>query len=76
MIVNANLNTMNRPLTASLLIIIQMLVIYVPLAYLGSLLEGLKGIFVALLISYVMGGILSYITSMLSLRKIMRKAAD
>jgi len=70
MIVNANLNTMNRPLTASVLIIVQMLVIYVPLANLGSTLEGIKGIFIALLITYFIGGILSYITSILSLRKI------
>lgn len=70
MIVNSNLNTMNRPLTASLLIIVQMFVIYVPLAYLGSMLEGVKGIFWALMIAYVIGGILSYITSIISLRRI------
>ncbi len=73
MIVNSNLNTMNRPLTASLLIIVQMLVIYVPLAYLGSMLEGLRGIFYALLITYISGGILSYLASVISLRKIIRK---
>ena len=70
MIVNANLNTMNRPLTASILIIVQMLVIYVPLANIASIMEGVKGIFWALLITYFAGGILSYVTSIVSLRKI------
>ena len=74
MIVNSNLNTMNRPLTASVLIITQMLIIYVPLAYLGSSFGGLNGIFVALLVSYILGGILSYITSIVSLQKIMVKS--
>lgn len=74
MIVNANLNTMNRPLTASILIIVQMFVIYIPLAYLGSMLEGVRGIFIALLTAYIIGGILSYITSIISLRKINDRA--
>ena len=73
MIVNSNLNTMNRPLTASLLIITQMLVIYIPLAYLGSEYNGIQGIFIALLISYIAGGILSYTASSLSLKKVIAR---
>lgn len=74
MIVNANLNTMSRPLTASLLIILQMFVIYLPLAYLGSDLVGIRGIFFALLITYVAGGVLSFATSQISLRRIQARA--
>ena len=70
MIVNANLNTMNRPLTASILIVVQMLVIYIPLANIGSKLDGVNGIFMALLVTYFIGGILSYLASIFSLRKI------
>jgi putative MATE family efflux protein len=70
MIVNANLNTMNRPLSASILIVVQMLVIYIPLSYLGSSLDGLRGIFLALLITYLCGGSLSFITSYVSLKRI------
>jgi hypothetical protein len=46
-------------------------VIYLPLAYLGSNIGGVKGIFVALLFTYLMGGILSYITGQVSLKKIL-----
>ncbi|MEQ8325022.1 MAG: MATE family efflux transporter [Vicingaceae bacterium] len=73
MIVNANLNTMNRPFTASILIILQMVVIYLPLAYFGSYIDGLRGIFIALFITYFAGGSLSFITSLVSLRRIRAK---
>ena len=73
MIVNANLNTMNRPLSASILIVVQMLVIYIPLAYLGSSIDGIRGIFIALLITYLCGGSLSFITSYISLKRMRQK---
>jgi hypothetical protein len=50
-----------------------MLVIYVPLAYLGSKYNGIQGIFTALLVSYIAGGILSYAASSISLKKIIAK---
>ena len=74
MIVNSKLNTMNRPFTASILIIVQMVVIYMPLAYLGSYLSGVRGIFTAVMITYFSGGILSYFTSSISLKRIISKA--
>ena len=69
LIVNSNLNTLNRPLTASILIVIQMFVIYIPLAYLGSEVGGINGIFFALLVAYLCGGTLSYFTSSISLKR-------
>lgn len=60
LIVNANLNTLGKPLHASLLIVIQMIVIYLPLAYLANHYGGVKGIFIAMAITYTVGGIISY----------------
>ena len=73
MIVNANLNTMNRPFTASILIIVQMIVIYLPLAYMGSSIDGIRGIFIALTITYFLGGTFSFLTSLISLKRIRAK---
>lgn len=73
LIVNANLNTTNYPLQASLLIALQMFVFYVPLAYLGSKLNGISGIFTAVAISYVLGGILSYLLNTIMMKKLKLK---
>ncbi len=62
-IVNSNLNTLNKPIPASLIIVIQMLVLGIPLLYLGSSYGGTRGIFVALVITYVLGGIISLIVN-------------
>lgn len=59
-IVNAVLNTANKPLQASLLIVVTMFGLLIPLAKLGSVMYGLTGIFTALAIAYSIGGILSY----------------
>jgi Na+-driven multidrug efflux pump len=50
------LNVLRKPLHASFLRIAQMFVIFVPLAFLGSALLGVPGIFAALTISYCMIG--------------------
>lgn len=57
--VNA-LNVLKKPLHATLLSIVQMLVLYVPLAYLGAHLFGLWGVFAALAISNLMAGAISH----------------
>jgi putative MATE family efflux protein len=54
------LNVLNKPFHASALTIIQMFVIYVPLALLGSKLLGIPGIFGALAISYLIVGVASH----------------
>ncbi|MCK4694684.1 MAG: MATE family efflux transporter, partial [Candidatus Cloacimonetes bacterium] len=45
LICNTSLNVLRKPLQAAGLIITQMFILYIPLAYLGSYLFGIKGIF-------------------------------
>lgn len=54
------LNVLNRPFQAFLLIILRMLILYVPLAYLGSLLFGLEGIFGAAIGANFAAGLAAY----------------
>lgn len=57
MVSSASLNALNRPLHASVLVLVQMFCIYMPLALLGSHLYGIAGVFGALAISYIAGGL-------------------
>jgi len=50
------LNVLNKPFHAAGMILFQMVVLYVPLAYLGSALFGLTGVFGALALVYALGG--------------------
>ncbi len=51
------LNALNKPLYAAGLVLAQMIIVYVPLAYLGSQLFGLSGVFGALALVYALGGV-------------------
>ncbi|GBE26658.1 multidrug export protein MepA [bacterium BMS3Bbin03] len=53
-------NALNKPLPASALMIARMFVLYVPLAYLGSNLFGLTGIFWAAVVSNYVSGAAAY----------------
>ncbi len=53
------LNVMHKPLQAAGLTIIQMLILCIPLALLGSYLFGLTGIFAAITLSYIVSGFFS-----------------
>lgn len=55
-----SLNVLNRPLHAAALSVMQMFVLYIPLAYLGSYLFGLAGVFSAVPITYFIAGISSH----------------
>ena len=67
----AALNVLNKPLQAASVIVLQMGVFYVPLAYAGSALFGLGGIFGALAFVYFLGGIASYwLLKRVTIRKI------
>ncbi|MFT4736461.1 MAG: putative MATE family efflux protein [Cyclobacteriaceae bacterium] len=59
-IVNSNLNTLSRPLEASALIVIQMLIVSIPAVYFGASYFDVKGIYYGLTLAYITGGILSY----------------
>lgn len=60
MLSTASFNGVNKPYPAAIFSIIRMLVIYVPLAWIGSELLGIHGVFWAGLIANVIVGILSF----------------
>jgi len=60
LIINGALNAMKHPLKAALLNVVQMLIVYVPLAKITSSLWGTKGIFGSLVVSYALIGIVSH----------------
>jgi Na+-driven multidrug efflux pump len=61
LLVRTALNVLNRPFQAAALTVIQMFVLYIPLAYIGSYLFGVPGIFVAAAAANVIAGIVAYI---------------
>ena len=54
------LNVLNKPFPAAVLMVIQMFGLYIPLAYVGSYLFGLTGIFGAIVLAYSLSGIASH----------------
>lgn len=68
-ITNSQLNTIGKPLQASLIVIVQMIVIGLPSIFIGKQIAGVQGIFMALAFTYIAGGIISLIFS----RQIMNK---
>jgi len=64
MLSSISLNVFHKPFTASLLSILQMFILYIPLAYLLSILWGIKGIFIALAIAnFTIGVIAKFVVS-------------
>ena len=55
------MNVLNKPLYAALLSVVQMFVLYVPLAYFGSRFFGYRGVYGALAVSYVLAGIFAHL---------------
>ena len=58
---NTALNVLNKPLYAAVLMVLQMFGLYVPLAYGGSYLFGLPGIFSAAATAYIIAGTAAYL---------------
>ena len=54
------LNVLNKPFHSATLIIIQIFILYIPLAIIGSKTFGIAGIFGALSLSYMISGILAH----------------
>jgi putative MATE family efflux protein len=61
MLTNSALNVLNKPIDAAILTITRVFVIYVPLAYLGSYLMGLWGIFGAVSVANIFTGVAAYL---------------
>lgn len=57
---NNVLNVLNKPLHAAVLMIMRMLVLYVPLSYVGSYLFGIQGIFGAASVANMIAGVAAY----------------
>lgn len=58
-VINSQLNTINKPLEASLIIVVQMLVLGLPAMYLGKMWGSVTGIFIGLASTYILGGLIS-----------------
>jgi len=67
------LNAVKKPVVASVLFIIQMFVLNIPLAYWLSSIYGIQGVFYALVIAYVVSGIIAYLVTLRTVDKVMRK---
>ncbi len=61
MLTNMTLNVLNKPLHASALTIIQIFVLYIPLAYAGSYLLEIPGIFGAAATANIIAGLTAYL---------------
>ncbi len=60
-LVNSMFNALGKPLQASLVIILHLFVFVLPLAYLGSKVYGLKGIFIGIAVGNAVVGIIAYL---------------
>jgi Na+-driven multidrug efflux pump len=56
----AALYVLHKPFHATGLVVIQMVVLYIPLAHAGSILIGLPGVFIATAVAYGLSGILAH----------------
>ena len=70
LIINSSLNTLNKPWNALFMSFVQMFVIYVPLAWLGSTYFGVIGVYASVAISLSLGGIFAFIYHEWIFRKI------
>ena len=61
MLVNAMFNALGKPLQASLVIILHLFVFVLPLAYLGSKVYELKGIFIGIAVGNALVGVIAYL---------------
>lgn len=59
-ITQTSFNVLNKPLNSTMLMILQMFVLYVPFAYLGAYFLGIEGIFTALVLANAISGIIAF----------------
>jgi Na+-driven multidrug efflux pump len=57
---NSSFNALHKPMIALVLSFIRLFVCYVPLAYIGSLLYGLQGLFIGALLGNLFMAVISY----------------
>ena len=61
MMSSAIFNSLGRPLYSTAMSVARLIIVYVPLAYVGKLLLGLPGIFLAAAISNTLLGLVGYV---------------
>jgi putative MATE family efflux protein len=66
------LNAAKKPFIAAFINISQMFVLFIPLAYLGDMLIGMEGIFIALAVSFVPASIIARRTALAKIRDLKR----
>ncbi|MDJ0625733.1 MAG: MATE family efflux transporter [Candidatus Caenarcaniphilales bacterium] len=60
MMVSAVFNSLHKPISATILSVTRMFVLYVPLAYLGKIFWGVNGIFAAYSLANIVVGVIAY----------------
>ncbi|MCD6578674.1 MATE family efflux transporter [bacterium] len=75
-ITNSVLNVIKKPYYSAGIIFTQIFVLYVPLAFLGSYLFGLKGVFIGAFFAYALAGLLSLFIEGKLLHKLEMKILD
>ncbi|MEO1451081.1 MAG: MATE family efflux transporter [Bacteroidota bacterium] len=67
---NTILNVLNKPLLASGITLLMMFAVYLPMAYLGSSLFGIRGVFGAIALAYTLGGTASFLLVQREIKKL------
>ncbi len=73
---NNALNVINKPFYATSITVLQMFVVYIPMAFILSSYSGIAGIFWSLAIAYFVGGLAGYFLFTYHLGKIKAKPVD
>ncbi|MFH1715028.1 MAG: MATE family efflux transporter [Elusimicrobiota bacterium] len=60
LLIGSALNVLHKPMHALAIRLIHILVLYIPLAFIGKHYFGVKGIFLGVAVSYIIGGILAW----------------
>ena len=66
---NVSLNVLQKPFHAAELVTIQMFVLYIPLAYLGSHILQIQGAFIGITIAYCIAGVLAHFFTVNHIKK-------
>jgi len=66
---NVSLNVLQKPFHAAVLVTIQMFVLYIPLAYLGSHILQIQGAFIGITIAYCIAGVLAHFFTVNHIKK-------
>jgi len=75
LLVNTIINTLNKPILAFFISVVNTVGLMIPLALLGSYVCGIRGIFTGLAITYFLAGVLSYLVNRIVLKRLTAKGS-